>query len=46
VQYVAVALMETIGFVFFFGEPAVGLWGAVTMGTLGVLALKRSVRVN
>ena len=46
VQYVAVALMETIGFVFFFGEPAVGLWGAVTMGTLGVLALKRSARVS
>jgi putative membrane protein len=46
VQYVAVAVMETIGFVFFFGGPAVGLWGALTMGTLGVLALMRSTRAS
>jgi putative membrane protein len=46
VQYVAVAAMETIGFVFFFGDPAVGLWGALTMGMLGVLALMRSTRAN
>ena len=45
VQYVAVAAMETIGFVFFFGEPLVGVWGAVTMGALGVIAVRRCVRV-
>ena len=44
VQYVAVAVMETIGFVFFFGEPLVGLWGALTMGSLGILALTRTPR--
>jgi uncharacterized membrane protein len=44
VQYVAVAVMETIGFVFFFGDPLVGLWGAVTMGSLGVYALTRTTR--
>jgi hypothetical protein len=32
--------------VFFFGDPAVGVWGALTMGTLGVVALMRSTRAN
>ena len=45
VQYVAVAAMETIGFVFFFGDPLVGVWGAVTMGALGVIAVRRCPRV-
>lgn len=46
VQYVAVAAMETIGFAFFFGEPWVALWGAVTMGLLGGVAMKRMGRVS
>ena len=45
VQYVAVAAMETIGFVFFFGDLLVGVWGAVTMGALGVIAVRRCARV-
>jgi hypothetical protein len=38
--------METIGFAFFFGEPWVALWGAVTMGLLGGVAMKRMGRVS
>lgn len=46
VQYVAVAAMETMGFLFFFGEPWVALWGAATMGSLGLVALGRLNRVR